>query len=116
MSSHRRPRIPSDEWERHKAAIRGLYLDERRKLEGQNGVIDTMQKIHGFVARSVNIYEPLNHLRTRVDEQAVKLNTRLGSRGGTFANTRRRKHGRRFQVHSKIARKGGAKYTSTVNW
>ncbi|KAF2704054.1 ankyrin [Pleomassaria siparia CBS 279.74] len=48
MSATRRPRLPGEEWEDHKAEIRRLYLEEDRKLEGDDGVMDIMLRKHKF--------------------------------------------------------------------
>jgi hypothetical protein len=55
MSLPRRPRISPDEWKRHKSTVQRLYLEERRKLEGPDGVIDVMQKAYNFRARYVTL-------------------------------------------------------------
>ena len=38
-------------WERWKNAIHTLYMVEKRRLEGKDGVIETMKSRHHFVAR-----------------------------------------------------------------
>ncbi|KAF2798621.1 hypothetical protein K505DRAFT_232948, partial [Melanomma pulvis-pyrius CBS 109.77] len=48
MTKPRRHRIPGEEWERHKNVIKKLYLDEKRTLEGERGVMNMMKTIHGF--------------------------------------------------------------------
>jgi hypothetical protein len=45
--------IPEALWGRHRPTIQRLYIQEGRKLEDSNGVIDFMGKHHNFHARYV---------------------------------------------------------------
>lgn len=51
MSAARQQRLPEEEWESHKTIIRRLYLEEDRKLEGDDGVMDIMLRKHNLRAR-----------------------------------------------------------------
>ena len=51
MTTVRRPRIPDTEWEDHKLMIKRLYMDEKRRLEGVDGVMSIMRDRHDFYAR-----------------------------------------------------------------
>jgi len=35
-------------WDSHRATIEKLYVEEKRSLEGPNGVIALMERDHGF--------------------------------------------------------------------
>ena len=49
--SKRAIKIPENIWNKHRDTIEVLYLGERRPLEGKNGVLDIMDRLHGFNAR-----------------------------------------------------------------
>ena len=44
------PRIPEKEWAKHRDVIRSLYIEQGKKLQGEDGVIDIMTRLHGFPA------------------------------------------------------------------
>ena len=51
IAQRRAGKIPEDIWERHRGEIQRLYIKEKRKLEGEEGVVDTMARLHDFIAR-----------------------------------------------------------------
>lgn len=51
MSQQRRSRIPDEKWEEYKDTIKRLFYEEKKTLEGEDGVISTMARDHGFSAR-----------------------------------------------------------------
>jgi len=53
MSAPRRQRIPEERWESLKATIQRLYLEEDKKLEGNDGVMDILLHQHKFCARYI---------------------------------------------------------------
>jgi len=47
--------MPSrQEWHKHEAAIRRLYINENKRLEGIGGVMETMSTLHSFSATYVH--------------------------------------------------------------
>lgn len=55
MNQQRRSRIPDVEWENRKDLIKQLFLDERKTLEGDDGLISILERDYGFSARSVTV-------------------------------------------------------------
>jgi len=53
MNRNRHPRIPEEEWERHKTPIKELYLGEGKVLLGEDGLVEIMKRDHNFFARYV---------------------------------------------------------------
>jgi hypothetical protein len=49
--TNRSAKISKTTWEEHRHAIEVLYLHEGRPLEGEDGVLDTMARLHQFQAR-----------------------------------------------------------------
>lgn len=39
------------EWDRHKATIESLYVEQNLKLEGSGGLIDTMARSYSFAKK-----------------------------------------------------------------
>lgn len=62
MKKIHKARIAEAEWDRHKEKIRRLYLDEKRMLESDEGVICLMERLHSFSATYV-IRNPRNQNR-----------------------------------------------------
>lgn len=44
------PRIDKATWEQHRETITRLYINEGRKLKGNEGVMHIMSRDHGFSA------------------------------------------------------------------
>jgi hypothetical protein len=50
----RTSRLPEALWDYHRQEIERLYVKEKNRLEGEDGVMERMKKHHGFQARSVS--------------------------------------------------------------
>ncbi|KAF2265408.1 hypothetical protein CC78DRAFT_579384 [Lojkania enalia] len=50
MSGQRRRRIAGNIWESHKRTIHRLYIEEDRKLDGEDGLINVMERVYHFEA------------------------------------------------------------------
>jgi len=46
-------KIPDKTWDDNRAEIERLYVQEKRSLEGGEGVMSTMARLHSFYARHV---------------------------------------------------------------
>jgi hypothetical protein len=42
--------MAEDAWEAHKSAIYDLYVSESKRLRGNGGLIEEMQRLFGFIA------------------------------------------------------------------
>ncbi|KAF2240405.1 hypothetical protein BU26DRAFT_572788 [Trematosphaeria pertusa] len=93
MSLHqcRRRRIPDEEWESHKLRIKRLFLE--KTLEGDDGLISTMEKECGFSARQITSTFFL--ARRALIQFTVRRSTRQGSRGGVSESTLAKNNGTR---------------------
>lgn len=43
-------KIPENEWRTHQKTLEQLRLHEKKPLEGENGIIAIMRKVHNFSA------------------------------------------------------------------
>jgi len=50
MSAKGAKNIPEKDWLAHRQTLKRLWLDERKKLQGEDGVMDFMETRYEFVA------------------------------------------------------------------
>lgn len=50
MPTHKAKKIPEQDWQTHQQVLKHLWLDEKREMLGDEGVVETMKARYGFSA------------------------------------------------------------------